>query len=109
MEYDDRADALPLYRRIATRIAVDIENRGSGPHAKLPSEIDFAAQFGVSRGTITKALDLLVDRGCCTAAGRAAPSWPPSRFRLPDPSRAAPRCRAMPMSSAWWWPASPRP
>jgi DNA-binding LacI/PurR family transcriptional regulator len=63
MDYDDGADALPLYRRIATRIAVDIENRGWGPHAKLPSEIDLAAQFGVSRGTITKALDLLVDRG----------------------------------------------
>ncbi|GHO89320.1 substrate-binding domain-containing protein [Dictyobacter formicarum] len=54
---------LPLYRRIAQSIHQDIVQRSLVAHTKIPSEVELARQFGVSHGTITKALEALVRAG----------------------------------------------
>lgn len=54
---------LPLYRRIAQSIQQDIVQRSLVAHTKIPSEVELARQFGVSHGTITKALESLVRKG----------------------------------------------
>ncbi|WP_246035763.1 LacI family DNA-binding transcriptional regulator [Dictyobacter kobayashii] len=54
---------LPLYRRIAQSIHQDIVQRSLVAHTKISSEVDLARQFGVSHGTITKALESLVREG----------------------------------------------
>ena len=55
--------ALPLHRRIAQSIQKDIEQRNLTAHTKIPSEVDLAKQYGVSHGTITKALESLAREG----------------------------------------------
>ncbi|GCE31475.1 LacI family transcriptional regulator [Dictyobacter alpinus] len=54
---------LPLYRRIAQSIQQDIMQRSLVAHTKISSEVELARQFGVSHGTITKALESLVREG----------------------------------------------
>jgi len=58
-----REPALPLHRRIAQSIQQDIAQRNLIAHTKIPSEVDLAKQYGVSHGTITKALEALVRSG----------------------------------------------
>lgn len=58
-----REPALPLHRRIAQSIQLDIAQRNLTPHTKIPSEVDLAKLYGVSHGTITKALESLVREG----------------------------------------------
>ncbi len=55
--------AEPLHRQIASAISAEIGQRGLPPHSKLASEVDLAQRYGVSRGTVTKALDTLVQQG----------------------------------------------
>lgn len=55
--------SLPLHRRIALNIQEEIARKGLPPHAKLPSEVALARQYGVSHGTMTKALETLVHEG----------------------------------------------
>jgi DNA-binding LacI/PurR family transcriptional regulator len=62
MEREDNSGRMPLYLQIAARLLQEIEGQGWDAHAKLPSEVDLAERFRVSRGTVTKALDTLVDR-----------------------------------------------
>ncbi|HEY7414948.1 MAG TPA: GntR family transcriptional regulator [Ktedonobacteraceae bacterium] len=56
---------LSLYQYIAEQVRSYIIQEGLAPHAKLPSEVTLAARYQVSRGTITKALDILVHEGIC--------------------------------------------
>jgi DNA-binding LacI/PurR family transcriptional regulator len=63
MTQDRHGDGTPLYRSVAAALAAEIESQGWPAHTKLPSELSLAAQYGVSRGTVTKALDSLVLRG----------------------------------------------
>ncbi len=58
-----REPALPLHRRIAQSIRQDIVQSNLTAHTKIPSEVDLAKQYGVSHGTITKALESLVREG----------------------------------------------
>ena len=58
-----REPALPLHRRIAQSIQRDIVQRNLAAHTKILSEVDLAKQYGVSHGTITKALETLVRGG----------------------------------------------
>jgi len=53
-----RPDA--LHHQIAARIQQEVAGRALPAHTKLASEITLAQQYGVSRGTVTKALDTLV-------------------------------------------------
>ena len=53
----------PLHRQLTARIQQEIVHRALPPHGKLASEVALARQYGVSRGTITKAVDTLVREG----------------------------------------------
>src|SRR5690348_5466501 len=55
--------SLPLHRRVALSIQQDIVQRELAPHTKIPSEVSLAHQYGVSHGTMTKALGTLVHEG----------------------------------------------
>src|SRR4051812_11776143 len=61
----DHMDSPPLalHRRIAADIRQEIERKSLAAHSRLASEVGLAARYGVSRGTITKALDTLVQQG----------------------------------------------
>lgn len=52
-----------LHRQVVAGIREQIAQCGLSAHAKLASEVALAKQFGVSRGTVTKALDTLVRQG----------------------------------------------
>ncbi|HLH70283.1 MAG TPA: GntR family transcriptional regulator [Candidatus Dormibacteraeota bacterium] len=55
----DRAGPAPLHDQIAARIRELIASSAWPPHYKLPAEPVLAARFGVSRGTIRRALKTL--------------------------------------------------
>ena len=56
----------PLYRRLQDALRRAIESSVIGPQDALPPEREFAAEFGVSRITLRKALDGLVADGLLT-------------------------------------------
>lgn len=61
---DWHADAdAPLYRRLQGALRDAIADRVLKPHQALPAERDLAEEFGVSRITIRKAVDGLVEEG----------------------------------------------
>jgi DNA-binding LacI/PurR family transcriptional regulator len=85
----DLGDRLPIYRRIARRLADEIENGTYPTGSRLPAEPELAARFEVSRGTLRQALatlreaglvDAVPGRGSFVAAGR--PSRPEARRRV---------------------------
>jgi GntR family transcriptional regulator len=49
----------PLYLQIKALLEKSLETREWGPGAPIPSEIDLAGRFGVSQGTVRKAIDAL--------------------------------------------------
>jgi DNA-binding GntR family transcriptional regulator len=75
----DRADPTPLYRQIEEVIRRHVHSGQWPRHYKLKAEDDLAEEFGVSRGTLRQALQVLVEEGLLTQVqGRgtfvAAPS-----------------------------------
>jgi GntR family transcriptional regulator, arabinose operon transcriptional repressor len=69
----DRAEtpSEPLHARVAARVRRDVREGHYAPGERLPSEIDLARQFGVSRGTVRQALmSLLVEGLLQTVPGR---------------------------------------
>ena len=61
-----RADAAipvfqPLWRQIRALIVAELEQGTWKPGEAIPSELDLAARFGVSQGTVRKAIDALAD------------------------------------------------
>ena len=59
----DASPAVPQWRRIAQSIGSEIGSRGLQPGARLPTEAELAARFGVNRHTVRRALDQLVRAG----------------------------------------------
>ena len=59
----DESSAQPLYQQLQRALRGAIENRVIGPDDALPPERDLAEEFGVSRITVRKALDALVNEG----------------------------------------------
>ena len=59
----DDAHALPLYQQLQRRLRDAIENRILGPDDALPPERDLAEELAVSRITVRKAIDGLVEEG----------------------------------------------
>jgi GntR family transcriptional regulator len=59
----DEAHALPLYQQLQRRLRDAIENRILGPDDALPPERDLADELAVSRITVRKAIEGLVDEG----------------------------------------------
>lgn len=62
---NERERPLSLHQYIAEQVRSYIVQEGLAPHAKLPSEVTLASRYQVSRGTVTKALDILVREGIC--------------------------------------------
>ena len=54
-----------LHQYIAEQLRSYIAQEGLGPHTKIPSEVTLATRYQVSRGTIMKALEILVKEGIC--------------------------------------------
>src|SRR5436309_15266043 len=59
----DPSDSLPLYQQLQRGLREAIEKRILGPDDALPSERHLAADLGVSRITVRKAIDGLVEEG----------------------------------------------
>jgi GntR family transcriptional regulator len=55
--------ALPLYRQVIREVTSAVDAGEWGTDESLPSENDLAHRFGVSQGTVRKALDVLVTEG----------------------------------------------
>ncbi len=55
--------APPLWRRIAQALAADIGPAGLQPGARLPTEAQLAARFGVNRHTVRRAIEAMVRSG----------------------------------------------
>lgn len=53
----------PRYQQLAEHVRAEILSGAYAFGARLPSETDLARRFGVSRGTVIKAFDLLVKEG----------------------------------------------
>ena len=51
----------PLWRQIRARIVRDLESAAWKPGEAIPSELELAARFGVSQGTVRRAIDALAD------------------------------------------------
>src|SRR6187431_3158999 len=59
----DETSAQPLYQQLQRALRGAIENGSIGPDDALPPERDLAEMLGVSRITVRKAIDELVDDG----------------------------------------------
>ncbi len=53
----------PLYQQLFSQLRTVIENGRLKPGHKLPSERQLAADHGISRGTVRKAMRLLIRKG----------------------------------------------
>ncbi|MGV2981267.1 phosphonate metabolism transcriptional regulator PhnF [Camelimonas sp. ID_303_24] len=62
-----RGGGLAAWRQIADALAADIAAGRLGPGARLPAEADLAAQFGVNRHTVRRALAALAADGLVRA------------------------------------------
>ena len=51
----------PLYRQVIDNLRIDIANKTPGD--RIDSEPQLSRRFGVSRFTITRAIEILVDEG----------------------------------------------
>lgn len=59
----NEASALPLYQQLQRKLRLAIENRVLGADDALPPERDLAEELNVSRITVRKAIDGLVEEG----------------------------------------------
>ncbi len=55
--------ATPVTVQVAADIEADIDAGRIAPDTRLPSEAEFAAQYGVARVTVRRALEQLRERG----------------------------------------------
>jgi GntR family transcriptional regulator len=69
MSLDDRSDrinhdsATTMTNQVAADIESDIDSGVIGPDTRLPTELELADQYGVSRVTVRRAIAVLRDRG----------------------------------------------
>lgn len=59
----DKKSSIPLYLQIQTELMKHIRQGDYEPGQQVPSELEIAAQYGVSRMTARKSLDNLVTKG----------------------------------------------
>ena len=59
----DRTSPVPLYYQVAQRLEQAIESGELSPGTRLDTELVLADQLGVSRPTLRRAIEYLVDRG----------------------------------------------
>jgi GntR family phosphonate transport system transcriptional regulator len=58
-----RGGGVALWRQISAAVERDITEGRHGPGARLPTEAEFAQQFGVNRHTVRRAMEALEMRG----------------------------------------------
>jgi DNA-binding LacI/PurR family transcriptional regulator len=63
----ERAEHIPIHRRVADRLAQAIARGDYPPDSRLPSEARLVRELGVSRGTVRQALATLSSRGLTEA------------------------------------------
>lgn len=59
----DKNSSTPLYMQIQNNLMEAIQNGNYGPGTQVPSELEIASEYGISRMTARKALDNLVTKG----------------------------------------------
>jgi DNA-binding GntR family transcriptional regulator len=59
----DRASPVPLYYQVAQQLEQVIQSGELAPGTRLNNELVLADQLGVSRPTLRRAMEYLVDRG----------------------------------------------
>jgi DNA-binding GntR family transcriptional regulator len=62
----DRSSPVPLYFQISRRLEEAVDRGELTPGERLPNEIDFAELLAISRPTMRRALDELVEKGLLT-------------------------------------------
>jgi DNA-binding GntR family transcriptional regulator len=62
----DRTSPVPLYFQISRRLEEAVEQGDLVPGERLPNEIEFAESLAISRPTMRRAIDELVERGMLT-------------------------------------------
>ena len=55
----DHDSAVPVYRQVAAIIASRIESGELGPGRPVPSESSLMGEYGISRDTVRRAMDVL--------------------------------------------------
>jgi DNA-binding GntR family transcriptional regulator len=85
MSLADRSDrinhdsATTVTTQVATDIEADIDSGTIAPDTRLPTELELAEQYGVSRVTVRRAIALLRERGkVVTVHGRGTYAAIPS-------------------------------
>lgn len=69
MSLDDRSgrikhdSAITVTEQVTRDIEADIDSGAIGPDVRLPTELELAEQYGVSRVTVRRAIALLRERG----------------------------------------------
>jgi DNA-binding GntR family transcriptional regulator len=59
----DRSSPIPLYFQVTAQLEAAIDSGDLSPGDRLPNEIDLAGSLGLSRPTMRRALEELVDKG----------------------------------------------
>jgi DNA-binding GntR family transcriptional regulator len=59
----DRTSPIPLYFQVAERLALAIQAGELPPGRRLSNEVELAGQLGLSRPTVRRAIQYLVDKG----------------------------------------------
>ena len=68
-----------MYKQLANRIAVGIEDGTYPPNSRVPSETELCETYGVSRRTVRAAYAILLDRGLVvTSQGKGTYVKPPA-------------------------------
>jgi DNA-binding GntR family transcriptional regulator len=62
----DRASPVPLYFQVSRRLEEAVDHGDLLPGERLPNEIEFAESLAISRPTMRRALDELVEKGLLT-------------------------------------------
>lgn len=90
------AGALPKYRQLLQLLRQDILSGQLAPGARLPTEEDLVQTYGLSRGTVRKAIEQLAaeglvrtEQGSGTYVSTAHPSAVPFRFGYAGPGAPA--------------------
>jgi len=60
---DDMDDRRPIYRRLRDQIAAEIARNIWRPGEAIASEVELAAKYKISIGTVRKAVDILINDG----------------------------------------------
>ncbi|MCP2329490.1 GntR family transcriptional regulator [Hamadaea flava] len=79
----DKASPVPLYFQVAQQLEAAVEGGKLPPGTRLDNEIELADQLGVSRPTMRRAMEFLVDKGLIVRRRGVGTRVVQSRVRRP--------------------------